>query len=103
MQVQVNTDRNIAGDERLIEYVEGVIEGELERFAEQITRIEVHLGDENGAKPGDDDTRCMIEARLRGRKPTAVTHFGSNVQEAVGGAADKIVRALERELGRIRR
>jgi len=103
MQIQVNTDRNIDSDERLIEYVEGVLQDELGRFDEQITRVEVHLGDVNGNKPGEDDTRCMLEARLRGRKPTAVTHFGGNVKEALSGATDKLVRHLEKDLGRLGR
>lgn len=103
MQIQVNTDRNIEGSQRLEEYVEGVLSDELDRFREQITRVEVHFGDVNGQKPGDDDTRCMLEARLRGRKPTAVTHFGGNVKEALNGATEKLLRALERDLGRLRR
>jgi ribosome-associated translation inhibitor RaiA len=103
MKIQVNTDRNIEGDERLAEFVEGVVADALSRFADQVTRVEVHLADVNADKPGDDDTRCMIEARLAGRRPTAVTHHAGNVREAVSGAADKIERALDRELGKLRR
>mgnify|MGYP006284615025 FL=1 len=101
MKVQVNTDRNIDNDDRLAEYVEEVVSDGLSRFAERLTRVEVHLGDVNGQKPGEDDTRCMLEARLAGRKPTAVTHHAGNVKEALSGAADKLSRALEREIGRL--
>ena len=37
-----------------------------ERFSAHITRVEVHLGDENAGKRGSDDKRCMMEARLEG-------------------------------------
>lgn len=102
MKIQINTDHNIEGDERVADFVTGVLEGDLARYAAEITRIEVHLSDENGPKPGDDDTRCMLEARLKGRKPTAVTHHGGNVQEAVAGAVDKLLSSLESQLGRSR-
>lgn len=103
MKIQVNTDRNIEGDERLAEFVEDVVSGTLSRWEDQITRVEVHLGDVNAGKPGDDDKRCMIEARLAGRKPTAVTHHAGSVREAVAGAAEKIERVLERELAKLGR
>ena len=102
MKIQLNTDHNIEGDERVAEFVTSVLEDDLSRYAHEITRVEVHLSDENGDKPGDDDTRCMLEARLKGRKPTAVTHHGGNVQEAVAGAVDKLLSALETQLGRAR-
>ena len=101
MKIQVNTDRNIEGDERLAEHVEGVVADTLSRFADQITRVEVHLGDVNGKKSGEDDKRCMLEARLAGRRPIAVTHLAGSVAEAVSGASDKLERAIERELGKL--
>ena len=71
-------------------------------FAEQITRVEVHLSDENGLKTGDDDVRCMIEARVEGRPPTAVTHRAGSVDEAVNGAAGKLTRLLGSTVDRLR-
>jgi len=103
MQILVNTNKSIDNDQRLAEHVEEVVEKRLARFASQITRVEVHLSDVNADKPGDDDTRCLLEVRISGRKPTAVTHFAGNVPDAVSGASDKMQRALERELARVRR
>lgn len=101
MKIQINTDKNIGGDERLAEYVEGIVAGELDRFADQITRVEVHLADENAHKGGQNDKRCMLEARVAGRKPTAVTHHADTVAEAVAGASEKLARALDRELAKL--
>lgn len=102
MHVQTNTDRNIKGSEALSTHVETVVSGALGRFIEQITRVEVHLSDENGARGGGHDIRCMMEARLEGRPPTAVTHQAGTVDEAMHGAAEKLARSIESTLGRLR-
>lgn len=102
MQVLTNTDNSVHGDERLAATVESMVSAALERFAAQITRVEVHLSDENGGKSGGDDKRCVMEARLEGRPPTAVSHKAAVVDEAIQGAADKLARALASRLGRLR-
>ncbi len=101
MHIQINTDTNIEGREELAIHVKGLVESTLSRFADRITRVEVHLSDQNGNKNGQDDKRCMIEARLERRQPTAVTHQAASVDDAVEGAADKLKRSLESTLGRL--
>jgi ribosome-associated translation inhibitor RaiA len=102
MQVHTNTDRHITGSDRLSAHVETLVADVLGRFTEQITRVEVHLSDENGARGGGDDIRCIMEARLEGRPPTAVRHQASTVDEAMEGAAAKLARSIESILGRLR-
>jgi ribosome-associated translation inhibitor RaiA len=103
MQIQVNTDRNIEGREALVDQVRGVVESALSRHEDLITRVEVHLSDENSNKKGgNDDIRCMMEARLGGRQPAASTHQAATVEQAVDGAADKLTRLIESTLGRLR-
>ena len=103
MQVQINTDRNIEGREALADQVRGVVESALSRFSDHITRVEVHLSDENSDKKGgDDEMRCMMEARIEGRQPIAVTHQAASLDQAVDGAADKRTRLIESTLGRLR-
>ena len=55
----------------------------MSRISDHITRVEVHLSDENGDKDGQNDMRCMMEARLEGRQPIAVTHQAATLDEAV--------------------
>lgn len=100
MQVQVNTDHNITGHEALAARVRSVVENTLSRFSDRITRVEVHLSDENGAKSGRGDQRCMLEARLEGRQPIAVTHQADTLDQAVDGAAEKLSHAIDSTLGR---
>ena len=103
MQIQVNTGHNIEGHKALAAQVSGVVESALSRFSDHITRVEVHLSDENSDKKvGHDAMRCMMEARLEGRQPIAVTHHAATLDEAVDGAADKLSRLIENTVGRQR-
>lgn len=99
--IQVNSDNNIIANERLSNYVSGAISDSLSRFDEQITRIEVHLGDENGHKKGTDDKRCMIEARLGGMQPVAVTAHAATLEQALHDAIDKMTAALDKAIGKL--
>ena len=101
MQIQIHTDSNIEGGEKLIAHFSRVVEGALERFSDRITRVEIHLSDQNGDKSGQDDKRCMMEARLAGRQPIAVTYEGASLDQAVDGAAHKLTRLIEGTLGRL--
>ena len=100
MQIQVNTDHTVEGHEALADQIRDVVETALNRVSDHITRVEVHLADENGDKGGANDKRCMMEARLEGRQPIAVTQHSATLEQAVDGAADKLVRLIESTLGR---
>jgi ribosome-associated translation inhibitor RaiA len=102
MQVLTNTDRTIEGHEALAAQVSGVVKSSLRRVADHITRVEVHLSDENSHKFGQDDKRCVMEARLEGRRPIAVTHQAATLDQAIDGAAEKLTRLIESTLGRLR-
>jgi len=100
MQIHVNTDHNIDGRQRVTEYVRGVVEHAVSHFERQVTRVEVHLSDDNGSKSGPDDKRCVMEARAGSIEPVVVTHRGPNVDEALHGAAAKLKRSLANEFAR---
>jgi hypothetical protein len=74
MQIQFNTDKNVIGNEELTGSSTSLISEELSRFSHQITRVEVHFSDEDGNKDGFNDKRCLVEARLAGMNPIAVTN-----------------------------
>ncbi|SRR3989344_4950870 len=100
MQVQVNSN-HIEGSARLQEWVGSAVSDRLERFDDFLTRIEIHLSDENGAKAGAEDKRCQIEARPKGHQPVSVTHKAESLDLAVEGAAEKMRHALEHLMGRL--
>ena len=101
MQVQINTGHNIKGHDELSAHINGVVNNTLVRLSDHITRVEVHLSDENGDKSGPNDKRCAMEARLEGRQPVAVTHQAATLDQAVEGAAHKLARSIESTLGRL--
>ena len=101
MQINIQTDSTIANNAGLNEHVQSVLETALSRFRDNITRIEVHLSDTNGPKGGADDIRCVMEARVAGYQPIAVTEQNASVHQAVSGATDKLKRAIDSALGRL--
>jgi ribosome-associated translation inhibitor RaiA len=101
MKIQINSDNHIAGREALVARAEAAVTAALSHLSEHITRVEVHLSDENGEKTGGRDKRCMMEARLEGYQPIAVTDESDNLGEAIAGAAEKLKRTLNHTLNRL--
>ena len=102
MLFEISTDSNIEGDDAFSDQVEAVIRGTLDHQIDRITRVMVHLTDENSDKKfGTHDMRCQIEVRLSGHQPISVSHKAATVEEAVDGAAGKMKNSLESTLGRL--
>jgi ribosome-associated translation inhibitor RaiA len=103
MQIQINTDSNVTGSEVLTASSTSSISEELRKYSEQITRVEVHFSDEDGNKAGLNDKRCMVEARLAGMNPIAVTNQANTHDKAFSGALDKLKNSLEKITGRFKK
>ncbi|PIP88987.1 MAG: ribosomal subunit Interface protein [Bdellovibrionales bacterium CG12_big_fil_rev_8_21_14_0_65_38_15] len=101
MNIQVNTDHNIEGSEELNSYIDSSFSAKFSRFGNAITRIEVHLSDENAGKPGSDDKRCLLEARVANHQPIVVTHHADNISDAIETASDKLLRSLDNMAGKM--
>ena len=102
MQIQINTGHNIEGHEALAAHFTGVVEESLSRFGDRLTHVYVHLSDENSDKKGgDEDMRCMIEARLKSSQPLAVTHQAATLDQAVDGAAEKLTHLIDHTIGKL--
>ena len=100
MLIQLNTDHHIKRSDELTAHVEAEVNGAVGRFGDHITRVEVHLHDLNGHK-GGIDKRCLMEARISGHQPVAVSHEAGSVDEAISGAAEKLERSLDHTLGKL--
>ncbi|HSJ48931.1 MAG TPA: hypothetical protein VLA26_08800 [Gammaproteobacteria bacterium] len=72
-------------------------------YEDKITRLEVHLRDDNAHKTGPADKTCTLEARLAGLQPIAVDHTADSVTAATTGALQKLRSALESTLGKLGR
>ena len=102
MQINVFSDNHIDSDKRTQDRVKATVEVTLERHLEDLTRVEVHLSDENGGKSGPKDKRCKMEARPKGHQPISVSNDADSLNQAVEGAAAKLEKALEHLFGKLR-
>ena len=101
MQIQINTTNDIDGSAALSSHAEGQVRERLSRYQSRLTRIELHLGDENGARDSAQDKRCVIEARPTGLAPVTVTDHGNTVEAAMGGALKKMSSHLDSVFGKL--
>lgn len=104
MQVQFHTDNHIEGTEAMAQWAKASVQSALARFSGQITRVEVHVSDENGGKKNTEDSiQCTLEVRLEGLQPLALKHHGANLNQAIEGAAEKMIRLIENTIGKAAR
>jgi hypothetical protein len=101
MDIQVRTDYHVDGDQGLIGYVEQEVSSGLAGFSERITSVQVHLSEESGARKGPHELRCLMEVRLAGHAPVAVTRHGNSKDIVVHGAVADMRKVLERLHGRL--
>lgn len=100
MQIQFNY-ANVDSSAHLEQHVEDALHSEIGRFADRLTRVEVHLADVNGqSKSGRPDKRCLLEARPSGRDPIAIDAIAESFYDAATDAAGKLGRALASRLDR---
>ncbi|MFQ3595632.1 MAG: HPF/RaiA family ribosome-associated protein [Sphingomonadaceae bacterium] len=101
MDFQFNSSNAITGDDDVRARIETSLRRRLERIAGDLTRVELHLSDLDGTtRHGPASKRARLEGRPRGRDPIVVTHEADTVDAAAAGAADKLMRAFERDVGK---
>ena len=102
MKIRIRTDHNIEGHEALADQVRSVVEDALSRVGDRITSVDVHLSNQNSEhEDGNDSMRCMIEARLEGLQPLAVTDQAATLDQSVDGAVEKLTHLIDHTLGRL--
>src|SRR5690554_5839596 len=98
MFVNVNTHNSIAGSEDMSAFVEDMVNSKLNALSGHLTAVEVHLSVENAHKGGNDDIRCTVEARPKGRQPVAVAQHAANMRAAVTQAVDSMRNRLDSDI-----
>ncbi len=101
MQININTDSTVERQPGLNDHVKTVVEAAISRFRDHITRVEVHLSNNNSQKSADGDNRCMLEVRMNNYQPIAVSDHAATLHQAIAGAAEKMKRSVENTLGRL--
>lgn len=100
MIIQLNADKNLVIHEAYGTELKEVLTKELHHFTEHISRLEVHLSDENGGKSGPNDKRCLLEARVENKQPVVVTADADTHDQSVKAASVKLKHALETIMGK---
>ena len=95
MLITIHTDNHIQGREDVAQTVEDMVADAIGDFSEWITRVDVHLSDENAGK-GGDDKRCVIDAHPKGTAHIASHHHSSTVKEAIEGSLEKLMTMLQK-------
>lgn len=100
MILQVRTDNHLKNSDQLSESIRADVEAAIgSRFGDRLRRVEVYLEDMNADK-GGVDTRCTVEMHLAGRPAVVAEDRATDVETAVDGAVAKVLRLLEKQLGR---
>lgn len=103
MQVQVHADDSIQGGDSLAQWVTEEINHRLARLKDSVQRVEVYFTGVDALKAtGGPGKRCVLETRATGRPPIAVNAEAEKVQEAFTTAVDKLLRAVETDLGKLK-
>ncbi len=103
MKIQINTGHNVTIDTATEQAFAATIAAKLAHFSERITRIELHVSDEDGtARSGPRQILAMLEARLAGRQPDTVTAKAATPDLAVHEAANKMHHLLDDVFSRAR-
>ncbi|WP_305511610.1 HPF/RaiA family ribosome-associated protein [Shimia thalassica] len=101
MHIEVSTDNSIEGSEALNSLIRGLVVSELARLDYHLTRIEVHLSKARSASTGQEEMHCVIEGRLKGRKPVVANDTATTLEKAAKGAAGKLKSSLDSTLGKL--
>ena len=99
MQFQFNSDNQVNCSAEEAERIEELVRGRLEHVADRLTRVEVHVGDVNGPR-GGDDIRCLVELRPTGMQPISATHEAASAPAAAAQATDKALSTYRRQIGK---
>ena len=100
MRIQVNSDKTINVDASLTGSSKDKSTSALDRFAEKLTRVEIHLSDIDNTKTGRPDKRCLIEVRPAGDRPLATSAIATTTESAVDRALGKMKRSLTTFFGK---
>ncbi|MGA9587472.1 MAG: HPF/RaiA family ribosome-associated protein [Terracidiphilus sp.] len=100
MRIQVNSDKTIHVDAGLTRLVKDEATRNLDRFAKDLTRVEIHLSDIDNKRTGRADKRCLVEVRPAGGRPVTASTIAKTTESAVDGALKKMKRLLTTSFGK---
>ena len=101
MKIEVRA-ADLPGSDAIIEHVNKRVHAAIHHWESQVTRVEVHLHDDNAKKAGMDK-RCVMEVRLANHQPLVVEDTTDDLYDAVTAAAKKLGTVVQRTLEKLGR
>lgn len=102
MKIQFFKARDDNRSEELIVPTVARLSKELNRYKNNIIRVEVHLSDDIGRIAGVNDKRCMILVEVQDMQPVSITGHAVSYENAVNEAILKLNMSLHATYGRLR-
>jgi ribosomal subunit interface protein len=99
--MQIETRGNVELSPALEQYVQRRFQVALRRFDKRLPLVVVRLTDVNGPK-GGVDKRCHVTLPMPPSTPILVEEHHADLYTAIDFAAERVSRAVTRELGRRR-
>lgn len=91
---------NIAHSDALEAHANAVVAPLALRYMGRIARLDIYIEDVNGAKKGENDQRCLMEAHIAGLRSVVADARGQDPYAVVSDAAAALERAIEHRIGR---
>lgn len=101
MQIIINSDQNVEITEAIENEMSATISAALARFADRLTRVEVHLSDASAGRSTGNDIHCLVEARPEGLQPESTSGTADTVEEVLPVTVQKMVNRLETVFGKL--
>lgn len=99
LEIQINPG-DVHSTQPITQHVHDEVNAALKHWQDRITRVEVHLHDDNGPAKKGIDKRCTLEARPAGQDPIVAGHADRDLYQAITKAAEKLGRAVTHHLER---
>lgn len=101
MIITFNTDNNVQGGDAFIAPLRAILHQKFEKYMHKISKIKVHLTDENGSKKGVDDKRCLLEAHIDSMEPIVCMNVAATYEESLSGAIQHLKTSLNKKLEKL--
>lgn len=100
MKIQINAG-DVQSSDAIREKITSEVEGAMKHFADRVTRVEVHLRDDNAGKAGSNDKRCTMEARIANHQPVAVDDSSDDLYQSIAESARKLGVVVQKHFDRL--
>lgn len=98
MHLDINSNSSIKVSLEEDNLIKDMLRVNFERYKDSINRISVHLSDMKKSGPDSNNKKCLIEARVNGRKNIVVHSTENNLMKSISFSIEKLKHSLIHEI-----